>query len=124
MQADLAIGSIKVDLEKFKTSNIPSVLKSSNKNTQQWLGLPSFLWSGVAVIFVFFGACDSQLPSPKLETVQVKIIPPKMRYGYDLNQYQVVQKKIRRGIPLELSLKARESIIHRSMKYFRPLKER
>ena len=72
-------------------------MKSPNKNIQRWLGLPSFLWSGVAVIFVFFGACDSSLPSPKLETVQEEIIPPKMRYGYDLNQYQVVQKKIRRG---------------------------
>ena len=44
-------------------------------------------------------ASSCNAPTPKLveEKEVVEVPPPKMKYGYDLNQFQVVYKKIRRG---------------------------
>jgi murein DD-endopeptidase MepM/ murein hydrolase activator NlpD len=44
-------------------------------------------------------ASGCNAPTPKLveEKEVVEVPPPKMKYGYDLNQFQVVYKKIRRG---------------------------
>ena len=57
------------------------------------------------VLFCGFSAFTLSLasgcnaPTPKLveEKEVVEVPPPKMKYGYDLNQFQVVYKKIRRG---------------------------
>ena len=51
------------------------------------------------VIVVLFPSCEIKKQTPLIETsvAKVKVKPKNIKYGFDLNQFRIVKKKIRRG---------------------------
>ena len=51
------------------------------------------------VIVVLFPSCEIKKQTPLIETpaAKVKVKPKNIKYGFDLNQFRIIKKKIRRG---------------------------
>ena len=51
------------------------------------------------LIVVLFPSCEIKKQTPLIETpaAKVKVKPKNIKYGFDLNQFRIVKKKIRRG---------------------------
>ena len=51
------------------------------------------------LIVVLFPSCEIKKQTPLIETTvaKVKVKPKNIKYGFDLNQFRIVKKKIRRG---------------------------